>query len=104
MQAVVRGVWDAGPPDVVIASQIDMAPYALGLPDAVRLLDEVELAGYWEQVELAKGLLRRTRRRLMWAKRAAYTRRVLAGFDAVYRRVGNGAGACSQHRPRPVGA
>jgi len=82
MQAIVRGVWDAGPPDVVIASQIDMAPYALGLPDAVRVLDEVELAGYREQVESAKGLLRRIRRQLMWAKRAAYTRRVLAGFDA----------------------
>jgi glycosyltransferase involved in cell wall biosynthesis len=82
MQAIVRGIWIAGPPDVVVASQIDMAPYALALPETVRVLDEVELAGFREQVELAGGLLRRTRRQLMWAKRTAYTRRVLAGFDA----------------------
>jgi len=82
MQAKVREVSDARPPDVIVASQIDMAPYALGLPDAVRVLDEVELAGLWDQVGSARGLLRRARRALMWTKRAAYTRRVLSGFTA----------------------
>jgi glycosyltransferase involved in cell wall biosynthesis len=82
MQAIVRDLWNAGHPDVVVASQIDMAPYALGLPDAIRVLDEVELTGFREQMESVKDLLRRTRRQLMWAKRTAYTRRVLAGFEA----------------------
>jgi glycosyltransferase involved in cell wall biosynthesis len=82
MQAKVREIWDADVPDVVVASQIDMAPYALGVEGAARVLDEVELTGLWEQVASAKGLLQRARRRLMWIKRAAYTRRVLEGFAA----------------------
>jgi len=82
MQAIVREVWNAGHPDVVVASQIDMAPYALGIPNAVRVLDEVELTGYQDQVKAARGPLAGIRQQLMWAKRAAYTRRILAGFDA----------------------
>jgi len=82
MQAKVREVCEARPADAVVASQIDMAPYALGLPSAVRILDEVELTGLREQLASAGGLLRRARRKLMWTKRAAYTRRILSDFAA----------------------
>jgi glycosyltransferase involved in cell wall biosynthesis len=105
MQAIVRSAWVACRPEVVVASEIDMAPYALGLPDSVRVLDEVQLTGFREQVESVKGLLRRIRRQLMWAKRAAYTRQVLARFDA-YTVVSEAERALAQSvapdRPAPV--
>ncbi len=82
MQAIVRDLCADWPPDVVVSSQIDMAPYALQVTGVPRVLDEVELASYWEQVTSAPDMRRRIRRQLMWAKRAAYTRRVLAQFDA----------------------
>jgi glycosyltransferase involved in cell wall biosynthesis len=68
--------------DVVVASQIDMAPYALELPSVPRVLDELELAAFEEQVGMAASIPARMRKRLMWNKRAAYVRTLLKSFDA----------------------
>ena len=69
--------------DVVIASQVDMAPYALELHSVPRVLDELELAAFEEQVGMAASIPAQMRKRLMWNKRAAYVRTMLKSFDAI---------------------
>jgi glycosyltransferase involved in cell wall biosynthesis len=81
MQSTARRLWDACRPEVVISSQIDMAPYALRLPRTPRILEELELMDFRDQVSREAGPISLLRRQLMWAKRASYTRRVLACFD-----------------------
>lgn len=68
--------------DVVVGSQIDMAPYALELPSVPRVLDELELGAFEEQVQMAGSFPALIRKRLMWNKRAAYVRTLLTSFDA----------------------
>ncbi|HWQ12426.1 MAG TPA: glycosyltransferase family 4 protein [Roseiflexaceae bacterium] len=69
--------------DVVIASQIDMASYARGLPVPVKILEELELTYRYEQVANEPNLVRRARRALTWWKLVAYVRRLLADFHGV---------------------
>jgi|HigsolmetaAR201D_1030396.scaffolds.fasta_scaffold10230_2 glycosyltransferase involved in cell wall biosynthesis len=62
--------------DLVIASQVHMAPYALLLHNVPRLLEEVELAILYEQPQHYTSALKRLRYRLTWWK----TRRYIAGL------------------------
>lgn len=66
--------------DLVIASQIQMAPYALMVDDTPRLLEEMELATIREQ-GLYGGWARRARYGLTWIKTARFVRRMLERFD-----------------------
>lgn len=67
--------------DVVIASQFDMAQYGRLIPDACRILEEVEISGFQEQVRRAEGALDRARKQLMWLKWRRYMREVLCAYD-----------------------
>ncbi|MCS6846138.1 MAG: glycosyltransferase family 4 protein [Anaerolineae bacterium] len=67
-------------PDVVVASQMDTAPYARRL-DARRVLDEVEVTVLYEAYARARSKLRRFRAWLTWQKLTAYLRSLLYDFD-----------------------
>lgn len=67
-------------PDLVLASQIDMAPYALDLECRARVLEELELNALYHAFTRARGL-KRLRAGLTWWKLARYVRRILAAFD-----------------------
>lgn len=67
-------------PDLVLASQIDMAPYALNLECRARVLEELELNALYHAFTQARGL-RRLRAGLTWWKLARYARRMLTAFD-----------------------
>lgn len=67
--------------ELVVASQIDMVPYALTLRPAPAVLEELEVSAYREAVLGANGLRTRLRRRLTWLKLSAYLRTVLPRFS-----------------------
>lgn len=68
--------------DVVIASQIDMIPYAAKLDVPVRLLEEVELTTMWEQYAAQRNPFKRARWFFTWQKLKGYLRRTLKDFHA----------------------
>ena len=68
--------------DLVVASQLDMVPYALALPGVPALLEELELSTYLDAVSREASLSRRVRALLTWAKLSAYLRRTLPRFAA----------------------
>lgn len=68
--------------DVVIASQIDMVPYARQLPVGLKIFEELELTGLYDQFAGERNPLRRMRRALTWWKLSAYVRQLLRDFDA----------------------
>lgn len=80
MHAAVKDVAGAWQPDIVIASEIDMAPYALAVKDAVRVLEELELAVPADAYRRAHGV-QRVRKGLTWWKLEHYLRRTLPAFD-----------------------
>ena len=63
--------------DLVIASQLDMAPYAARTNGVPAILEEVELAGYRDAAIRTGGAARRARSTLTWLKLGSYLRRVL---------------------------
>jgi glycosyltransferase involved in cell wall biosynthesis len=67
-------------PEVVIASQIDMAPYALQLEAGARVLEELEVTALYQAYAYARGFSR-LRAGLTWWKLARYIRRILPAFD-----------------------
>src|SRR5574341_647840 len=56
--------------DVVIASEIDMAPYALAVPGILRIFENVELTVLYENYVKQRSPLQRMRRGLGWWKTA----------------------------------
>lgn len=66
--------------DAVIASQVDMAPYALRVP-APRILEEIELTNLVEQTLAVNTPLKRWRKMLMWQKWKRYLAHILSQFD-----------------------
>lgn len=82
MLELVRRIASVQRPHVLIASQVDMAPYAMQIQDAPRILDELELMGFYDQFSRASSALLRIRRGLMWSKRKAYVARLVRGFKA----------------------
>jgi polysaccharide biosynthesis protein PslH len=67
--------------DLVIASQIHMAPYALLMRRTPRLLEEVELAALHEQFRTERGLRSRLRYGLTWWKTSRYVASLVRQFD-----------------------
>jgi glycosyltransferase involved in cell wall biosynthesis len=67
--------------DLVIASQIDMAPYVLVVPNTPKILEEVELTTLYEQSVKQRSFLRRWRNKLTWWKLSHYVTFLLQTFD-----------------------
>jgi glycosyltransferase involved in cell wall biosynthesis len=67
--------------DLAIASEIDMAPYALLVPGAARLLEELEVATIYDQFISQASPQARLRGGLTWWKLARYLRSLLSQFD-----------------------
>ena len=67
--------------DLVIASQIDMAPYALNLNIPARLLEEIELTTIWEHYALRRNPFKRLRALLTWRKTRRYVRGLIKKYD-----------------------
>jgi polysaccharide biosynthesis protein PslH len=80
MAQLVEGAKVSRQYDVVIASQMDMAPYALLVEDAVRILEEIELTTFYEASNIKGSFLRRARNAFMWRKWAWYVRYLLLSF------------------------
>jgi glycosyltransferase involved in cell wall biosynthesis len=68
--------------DVVVASQLGMAPYALEVEGLPAILEEVELSVFKDASEHAPSAAKRLRARLTWFKLEAYLRRILPRFQA----------------------
>lgn len=68
--------------DLLVASQIGMAPYALALKGVPALLEELELSVYRDAISASPGGIRRLRPLLTWLKLRAYVRRILPRFIA----------------------
>ncbi len=69
-------------PDVVVAFQIDTAPYALHVARAPRLLEELEVGNIHAHYVNQTSTHRRLRAWLTWRKHASYVQRLLRHFDA----------------------
>lgn len=67
--------------DLVIASQIDMAPYALRVNGAAKIFEEVELTTLYEQFARQAQPLKKARSGLTWWKLSHYTADLLQKFD-----------------------
>lgn len=67
-------------PDCIIASQIDMIPYAALLKDTPKVAEEIELTIPYEAYARASDPIVRMRRGLTWWKLSAYLRRTLSTF------------------------
>jgi polysaccharide biosynthesis protein PslH len=67
--------------DVVIASEIDMAPYALAVQGAVRILEELEVTSLYNAYRSQTHPISRLRGALTWYKMARYTARLVPSFD-----------------------
>ena len=74
----VSGQWK---PDIVVASQLDMIPYALLVRDVFRVAEEIELTVPYEAYIKAPHLLAKLRKGLTWWKLSAYLRRTLSAFQ-----------------------
>jgi glycosyltransferase involved in cell wall biosynthesis len=69
-------------PDLVVASQVGMAPYALMVNGASRILEEVELGLMHHQIDIAPNAVGRWRRRMTWLKFTHYVSSLIRQFDA----------------------
>ncbi len=70
-------------PDLVVASQLDMIPYALDLHGLPLVLEELELGTFLDATSSGHSLARRARALLTWLKLKMYLRRNLTRFAAV---------------------
>lgn len=79
MHSKVKAAAETKSYDLVIASQVDMAQYAHGLP-IPKILEEIELATLFEQSRTKQNFLNKIRRALMWKKWKRYISDTLADF------------------------
>lgn len=70
-------------PDFVVASEHDMAPYALAVQNVRRMLEELELAVLYDAYQREQRSAARLRKGLTWWKFQHYLRRTLPAFDLV---------------------
>ncbi|MFN3334646.1 MAG: glycosyltransferase family 4 protein [Caldilinea sp.] len=70
-------------PDIIVASQIDMIPYALMVKNVRRVMEELELAVPYDAYFNERRASARLRRGLTWWKLQHYLRRTLPAFDLV---------------------
>jgi len=69
--------------ELVLASQIDMAPFALEAPGAIRILDELEVSSYFTRLEREKNPLKKLRLSLTLWKQKAYLETLLPHFAGI---------------------
>jgi glycosyltransferase involved in cell wall biosynthesis len=69
--------------DAVIASQIDMPIYTRDLHGPAKILEEVEISIFQEQVKRETHPLKKARKQLMWSKWMNYMREVMETYDRV---------------------
>lgn len=69
-------------PDLVVASQLQMVPYALAVENTPAIFEELELATFRDAAREAGPRGRRLRASLTWLKLTDYLRRVLPRFAA----------------------
>jgi sugar transferase (PEP-CTERM/EpsH1 system associated) len=81
MQGWVERIVREGDFSVVIASQLDTAPYAVTLRGLPRVFEEVELATLREKYTSQSHVGRRLRYGLMWWKTRRFTAHLLRQFD-----------------------
>jgi glycosyltransferase involved in cell wall biosynthesis len=74
-QAVVEQQYD-----LVIASQIDMAPYAAALSTLPRMFEELELATQYDEYMQQKNPVKRLRYGMMWRKHAQFLPQLMRAF------------------------
>jgi polysaccharide biosynthesis protein PslH len=67
--------------DAVIASQMDMAPYALLVKGTARILEEIELTTLYEQQHHSSHPIEKRRYSFMWWKWNKYLGSLLLGFE-----------------------
>ena len=67
--------------DLLIASQLAMAPYAMAIPGIPAILEELELSVFADAAGTGS-MAKRARSRLTWSKLVAYLRRTLPRFAA----------------------
>jgi sugar transferase (PEP-CTERM/EpsH1 system associated) len=82
MQRLVKNAENRGKFDLVIASELDAAPYALAFPGIPKVLDELQLTVLYEQFVKQHQPLRRLRNWLTWLKLSRYVSRLLSDYDA----------------------
>jgi polysaccharide biosynthesis protein PslH len=83
MEVLVKNAAKEQKYDVVIASQVDMAPYALHVPEVPRILEELELTVLKEFSKKDAWFLEKTRRAVMWKKWKNYVRKIVDHFHGV---------------------
>ena len=81
MEQKVLMVAAAFQPDLVVATEIDMAPYALLVRNTKHLLDELQLTVLQEAVDASKSGATTLRRFLTWQKHVRYVAATLKHFD-----------------------
>ncbi|HZR01222.1 MAG TPA: glycosyltransferase [Chloroflexota bacterium] len=81
LQAAADARLARGSVDLLVASQLDMVPYAVAGPAVPALLEELELSLHRDAAR-AGGVASRPRRMLTWLKLRSYLRRVLPRFAA----------------------
>ncbi len=69
--------------DLVIASELDMAPYAVSVPRLPRILEELELTTLFEQYSLEIRPLKKFLAGLRWWKLTGYIAKLMHMFNAV---------------------
>jgi sugar transferase (PEP-CTERM/EpsH1 system associated) len=81
MQRVVEQMVVGRPFDVIVASEIDMTPYAAALPRVPKILEDVELTMLYERFAEERRPLKRLRSGLTWWKLSRYVADLLPAFD-----------------------
>ncbi len=67
--------------DVVVAGEIDVAPYAMALPDVPRVFEGVEVGKLYERYVDERHPLKKLRAGLTWSKLSRYVADLLHSFD-----------------------
>jgi glycosyltransferase involved in cell wall biosynthesis len=81
MQKLVEQARRGCPFDVVIASEMGAAPYALALPGTPKVLEDVELTMFYDRLSKERHPLGKLRNWLTWWKLSHYVADVLSAFD-----------------------
>lgn len=69
--------------DLVIASEIDMAPYAAMIDSVPRIFEDIELTPLYERYIRQPNPIWKVRNGFTWIKTARYTNQLLQNFDGV---------------------
>lgn len=82
MAAAIDDACRRNRPELIVASQVGMIPYALRLRDTPAILEELELATYLDATNSARSRGQRLRASSTWLKLKSYLGRVLHRFAA----------------------